>query len=98
MERVDVLVENAGINPAGWVLSDGVEATIQINTINTLLIAVMLLPKLKESAERFYTKPHLVLVTSDSITWPNSKKEMPRISTRSSTSQIDSMRWKGIDS
>ncbi len=68
--RVDVLVENAGLDEGRFVLSeDGWERTLQINVISTCLLAILMLPKLRETAERFKVTPHLVVVTSDTHYW-----------------------------
>lgn len=66
LERVDVLLENAGVSPGKWEMaSEGNEMTIQVNVINTLLMAVSMLPKLRETAEKFKTTPHLTVVSSE---------------------------------
>lgn len=66
LERVDVLVENAGIDVQKFALSeDGWETTLQTNVISTCLLALLMLPKMRETAERFDTRSHLVVVTSD---------------------------------
>ncbi len=68
--RVDVLVENAGLDEGRFVLSeDGWERTLQINVISTCLLAVLMLPKLRETAQRYKVTPHLVVVTSDTHYW-----------------------------
>lgn len=46
-------------------MAEGHESSITINVIGTLLLAVLLLPKLMESAQRFNILPHLVIVTSE---------------------------------
>ena len=66
LERVDVLLENAGTLPSSWGMVEGNEAMIQVNVINTLLLAVSMLPKLRETADKFKTTPHLVVVSSES--------------------------------
>jgi retinol dehydrogenase 12 len=66
LERIDVLLENAGI--AGipkFSLHDGFEKILQTNVINTLLLALLLLPKLRETAEKNKTIPHLSIVASE---------------------------------
>ena len=66
LERVDVLVENAGIMGLKWEVSpEGNEAILQTNAISTFLLALLMLPKLKETAEKFKTVPHLAMVTSE---------------------------------
>lgn len=66
LPRVDIVVENAGINNRTWATSEGFEQTIQVNVINTFLLAISLLPKLSETKEKFKdSSPHLVIVSSE---------------------------------
>lgn len=65
LDRIDALVENAGLGQIKWGLTEGHETCITINVISTLLLAVLLLPKLSESAKRFNITPHIVVVTSE---------------------------------
>lgn len=69
LERLDVLVENAGINAATWSIAEGQERTITVNVISTFLLALLMLPKLYESASKFKTLPHLVIVSSEVHFW-----------------------------
>ena len=64
--RLDAVVENAGINNAGWVVKEEFEQTIQVNVINTFLLALSLLPKLTETKQKFPgSSPHLEIVSSE---------------------------------
>lgn len=66
LERLDVLVLNAGVAVSDFVAADGgYETQIAVNVISTYLMATMLLPKLRETATRFKIKPHVVVVSSD---------------------------------
>ncbi|KAK7429046.1 hypothetical protein QQZ08_004453 [Neonectria magnoliae] len=65
LPRVHALVENAGINSKALTLSEGIEQTMQVNVLNTFLLALSLLPKLKETAERADSPSHLTIVTSE---------------------------------
>ncbi|GKZ28946.1 hypothetical protein AbraIFM66950_001904 [Aspergillus brasiliensis] len=66
LPRVDILVENAGINTADWVLTEGYEQTVQVNVLNTFLLALSLLPKLTDTKTVFPdSQPHLVIVSSE---------------------------------
>lgn len=66
LSRVDVVVENAGINNRHWATSEGFESTIQVNVINTFLLGLSLLAKLTETKEQFTdSAPHLVIVSSE---------------------------------
>lgn len=65
LERLDVVVENAGMMTAVWKTIDGYESTVLTNVISTELLALLVLPKLRESALRFNTVPRLTIVSSD---------------------------------
>lgn len=67
LSRVDAVVENAGINNHFWrAVEDGWEETIQVNVINTLLLGLMVLPKLAETKARYPdATPHLEIVASE---------------------------------
>lgn len=66
LPRVDVLLESAGIATLEWSSSEGFEETMQVNVINTLLLAMVLLPKLRETKAQFAdSSPHLVVVSSE---------------------------------
>ena len=64
LPRLDVLLENAGISTFDYKLAEDNEATITVNVVSTFLLALLLLPKLKETAKLHNTKPHLVIVSS----------------------------------
>ncbi|OIW29654.1 short-chain dehydrogenase/reductase-like protein [Coniochaeta ligniaria NRRL 30616] len=66
LERLDVVVLNAGVAVPEFVAADGgYESQIAVNVISTFLMALMLLPRLRETAVRFNVVPHVVLVSSD---------------------------------
>ncbi len=77
LERLDVLVENAGIAVNKYERLEDNESTITVNVVSTFLLALLLLPKLRETAAKFPSsavdgdaaegraKPHLVIVSSE---------------------------------
>lgn len=66
LPRLDVLVENAGINSKVFTLSEGFEQAVQVNVLNTFLLALSLQPKLNETKKAFPdSQPHLVIVSSE---------------------------------
>lgn len=66
LPRLDVLVENAGIVEKRWVLAEGFESVIQVNVLNTFLLALDLLPILDKTKVDFpESSPRLVVVRSD---------------------------------
>jgi len=64
LERIDALIENAGVAMAEPVKAEGHLLAVTVNIISTFLLAVLLLPKLNESAGKFRTQPHLTVVGS----------------------------------
>lgn len=65
LDRVDGLVSNATAALAEWTLSEGIETTITVNVIGTILLSVLMMPFLKRFAKRSGTKPVMTIVTSD---------------------------------
>ncbi|EPS35132.1 hypothetical protein H072_11391 [Dactylellina haptotyla CBS 200.50] len=64
LRKVDVVVLNAGIFPRTFTLSEkGWENNLQVNTLGTALLAILLTPKLQASRIA-NSQAHLVVVTS----------------------------------
>ncbi|KAK7420754.1 hypothetical protein QQX98_002558 [Neonectria punicea] len=66
LERVDGLIANAGVVMTQFQTIEGVESSLLVNVVSTMLLAFRALPKLQESARRFDIQPRLVIVTSNS--------------------------------
>lgn len=64
LERLDILVENAGILTSRFVKTEDNESSITTNVVSPVLHSLLLLPKLRETGARFNTLPRLVFVTS----------------------------------
>lgn len=69
LDRIDVLLENAGIATDKYKDVEGHESTITVNVVSTFLLALLLLPKLKDTAKKFSTKPRLTIVSSEVHGW-----------------------------
>ncbi|KAI0547643.1 NAD(P)-binding protein [Xylaria curta] len=66
LPRIDVLLCNAGVNYKQYQLDEGFERSMQINVLNTFLLALPLLPKLRETKAQFSdSSPHITIVSSD---------------------------------
>lgn len=65
LPRLDVLLENAGKSTSKWSMAEDHESTVTVNVVSTFLLALLLLPKMKETATRFNTRPNLTIVSSD---------------------------------
>lgn len=69
LDRIDALVENAGIATDKFEQAEGHERTITVNVVSTFLLALLLLPKLKDTAKKFNTKPRITIVSSEVHGW-----------------------------
>jgi NAD(P)-dependent dehydrogenase (short-subunit alcohol dehydrogenase family) len=69
LERVDIAVLNAGVIRGVWEVFEQDESTITVNVVSTFLLAFALLPKLKETARKFNTRPTLTVVSSEVHEW-----------------------------
>jgi retinol dehydrogenase-12 len=65
LDRLDVLLENAGIMTNYWKQYEGMESTIQTNVLGTEFLALLCLPKMQETSAKWNTLPRLCIVTSD---------------------------------
>jgi NAD(P)-dependent dehydrogenase (short-subunit alcohol dehydrogenase family) len=64
LDRLDVVIANAGVLKTEFEESDGIEMTIKVNVIGTFLLALSLFPILRRSAERTAEIPRLVVTSS----------------------------------
>ncbi|KAK9585635.1 hypothetical protein V6Z93_007154 [Aspergillus fumigatus] len=72
LSRIDILVANAGIATTQYTVAEGHERSLTVNVISTVLLAMLLLPKMRETALRFPSEiPHLSVVTSEVHAWTN---------------------------
>lgn len=65
LDRLDVVVENAGIDLEIFRMAGEDEATVTVNVTSTFLLALLLLPKMQETSAKYNTNPRLSIVTSD---------------------------------
>jgi retinol dehydrogenase 12 len=66
LPRLDAVVENAGVLLHGWIVDEGFEQSIQVNVLNTFLLALSVLPKLADTKARYSgSSPHLEIVSSE---------------------------------
>lgn len=64
LDRIDAVIENAAVATGEQKSAEGYHIGLTVNVLSTFLLAVLLLPKLKESAEKYGTLPRLSIVTS----------------------------------
>ena len=65
LDRLDCVLENAGILTQKFVKVGEDESILTVNTVNTLLLGLLLLPKLRETARRWNVLPRISIVVSD---------------------------------
>jgi len=65
LDRVDALIENAGVFDFKRIMAEGHLNSVTVNVISTFLLATLMLPKLSKTAQDFRgTVPHLSVVSS----------------------------------
>lgn len=64
LERIDALIENAGVAAFERTMAEGHLLNITVNVLSTLLLAVLLLPKMSVDAKKFGIVPHIAVVSS----------------------------------
>lgn len=65
LDRLDILLENAGISTAKFVEVAGNESTITTNVVSTFLMALLMLPILQKTSKNYNTVPTLTIVSSE---------------------------------
>ena len=69
LDRLDAIVENAGVATRTYTRTEDNESTITTNVVSTFLLALLVLPKLRETAIKFNVTPRLSVVTSAVHEW-----------------------------
>lgn len=64
LPRLDVLINNAGMQTIKFRVAYGTEKTIAVNVIGTFLLAIQLIPKMRETAKAYSVKPHMTFTGS----------------------------------
>lgn len=71
--RLDAAILNAGVDLQEFASSSGYETTLTVNVLSTFLLALLLLPKLRESAAKFSILSRVAIVGSAVHFWANDK-------------------------
>ncbi|RYP18279.1 hypothetical protein DL765_003999 [Monosporascus sp. GIB2] len=78
LDRLDVVVENAGKLTHDFSIAEDNESTITVNVVSTMLLALLLLPKLRETSQRL-DKTAVLTFTGSFVHWltnlPERKEE-----------------------
>ncbi|KAK1967328.1 short chain dehydrogenase [Colletotrichum sublineola] len=61
---IDALVANSTATLDSWSTSEGMETSVMVNVVGTLLLVLLLLPKMRDGAKTTKSAPHVVVVTS----------------------------------
>lgn len=71
LPRVDCFIANAAIATPVFDIAEGHERTVTVNVISTMLLTLLLLPKLQETAEQYPDRntPRLTVVVSETHAW-----------------------------
>lgn len=64
LQRVDALLANAAIATFTFAMAEENESTLTVNVISTFLLVLAMLPKMKETAEKFGTTPVISITSS----------------------------------
>ncbi|KAK7031655.1 WW domain-containing oxidoreductase [Favolaschia claudopus] len=76
-ERLDILVENAAIGSSTYIKTkDNWDISFQVNNLATSLLALLLLPTMIKTAEKYSTIPRLVVVASGVHYWVTLNKTL----------------------
>ncbi|KAK0214412.1 hypothetical protein IW262DRAFT_1405937 [Armillaria fumosa] len=76
LDRLDILVENAGIATWNYEEVEGWEKTIHTNNLGPGLLAIRMIPKMLETARKHSVYPRLVVVASDVHYWATIEKDV----------------------
>ncbi|KAK8076790.1 Short chain dehydrogenase sol3 [Apiospora phragmitis] len=64
LDRIDIFIENAGLAKTKWSTAEDNETQITVNVVSTMLLAALVLPKLRQVAAAFGIRPTLTLTSS----------------------------------
>ena len=64
LDRLDAVIENASISTGSFDTAEGMEYSLMVNVVGTLLLAIRALPKLEASGRAFNTQTNLTIITS----------------------------------
>ncbi|OCK74910.1 retinol dehydrogenase 12 [Lepidopterella palustris CBS 459.81] len=68
LDRVDIFIANAGVVRAEYHEVNGHEEAISVNVIATFLLMANMMPKMRETAARFHTRPTFAVTGSGAYT------------------------------
>jgi NAD(P)-dependent dehydrogenase (short-subunit alcohol dehydrogenase family) len=78
LDRIDGLIENAGVMLDNWTLAENMETSMTVNVINTLFLGMLMMPQMMKSAESYGIKPRVVFLVSGLAFTAQSKRELAK--------------------
>jgi NAD(P)-dependent dehydrogenase (short-subunit alcohol dehydrogenase family) len=78
LDRIDGLIENAGVMLDSWTLAEDMETSITVNVINTLFLGMLMMPQMIRSAEKHAIKPRIVFLVSGLAFQAGAKRELAK--------------------
>jgi len=76
LDRIDGLIENAGVFLDSWTETEGMETAMMVNVINTMFLGILLMPQLMRSATRYSIEPRVVFLVSGLGFQAGARKEL----------------------
>ncbi|KAK7191743.1 hypothetical protein DPSP01_008024 [Paraphaeosphaeria sporulosa] len=75
LQRLDIAILNAGVAKGTWEVFEKDESTITVNVVSTFLLALALLPQMKQTANLYNVRPTLTIVASEVHFWAKFPEE-----------------------
>jgi NAD(P)-dependent dehydrogenase (short-subunit alcohol dehydrogenase family) len=98
LDRVDGVIENAGIWLDKWTVAEGMETSMTVNVVNTLFLAALLMPQLVESAKKHGIQPRLVFLVSGLGFQAAAKEEMAKGGKTNVFAKLNDQKKQAMDS
>lgn len=64
LDKVDGLVQNAAGANAEWIECEGLESTVTVNVVGTMLLTILLMPYMERTARKYNIRPVIEIVSS----------------------------------
>jgi NAD(P)-dependent dehydrogenase (short-subunit alcohol dehydrogenase family) len=78
LDRIDGLIENAGVHLDSWTLAENMETSMTVNVVNTMFLGMLMMPQMIKSADHYGIKPRIVFLVSGLAFSAPSKRELAK--------------------
>jgi NAD(P)-dependent dehydrogenase (short-subunit alcohol dehydrogenase family) len=78
LDRIDGLIENAGVHLDNWTLAENMETSMTVNVVNTMFLGMLMMPQMIKSADSYGIKPRIVFLVSGLGFTAQSKRELAK--------------------